>query len=168
MYGTLCILSTATRHHAASCQQRYGIHASLLRSVAYVINHCIAIHSCVLACLRRVAHTTALIVFLYNAGTQTAYGSNPTPTANNATAWTGSINLPIGYYNITLEYHSGTSGGTLILNAGYVGSSYQVSQSRYALDMLQLFTCVKTVQCFANSVIRQRFLCVCICTLHYF
>ncbi|KAL0020762.1 hypothetical protein WJX77_010440 [Trebouxia sp. C0004] len=41
---------------------------------------------------------------------QTAYGSNPTSTANNATAWTGSITLPIGYYNITLEYHSGASG----------------------------------------------------------
>ena len=109
-----------------------------------MINHCIAIHSCVLACLRRVAHTTALIVFLYNAGNQTAYGSNPTSTANNATAWTGSINLPIGYYNITLEYHSGTSGGTLIVNAG---SSYQVSQSCYALDMPQRFTCVKTAQC---------------------
>ena len=147
MYGTLGILSTATRHLAASCQKRYGVHASLLRSVAYVINHCTANHSCVSASLRRVAHTTALIVFLYNAGNQTAYGSSPKSTANNATAWTGSINLPIGYYNITLEYHSGTSGGTLIVNAGYVGSSYQVSQSRYALDMLQRFTCVKTAQC---------------------
>ncbi|KAL0020817.1 hypothetical protein WJX79_011000 [Trebouxia sp. C0005] len=46
---------------------------------------------------------------------QTAYGSNPTSTANSATAWTGSITLPIGYYNITLEYHTGASGDFDIL-----------------------------------------------------
>ncbi len=103
---------------------------------------CMAIRFCVSACLRHVAQTTVYSVFCHNAGTQTACGSTPTSTANNATTWTGNINLPMGYYNITLEYHTGASGGTLIVGAGYVGGSTQVSQSRYALDMPQYFTCI--------------------------
>lgn len=106
---------------------------------------CMAIHFCVSACLHHVAQTIALIVFRSSAGNQTAYGSNPKSTASSATAWTGSINLPIGYYNITVEYHGGTSGGTLIVYAGYAGEGYQVSQSHYALDMLQHSTCINTV-----------------------
>ena len=109
-----------------------------------------AIHFCVSACLRHVAQTVVCIMLCHDAGNQTAYGSNPTSTANSATAWTGSITLPIGYYNITLEYHTGASGGTLIVYAGYAGQGYQVSQSRCALDMLQLLTCINTVQCYVN------------------
>ena len=97
------------------------------------------------------------IVFYHHAGTQTAYGSNPSSTANNATAWTGNITLPIGYYNITLEYHSGASGGTLILNAGYVGQGIQVSQCHCGLDVLQQCICITTVYCNMNVAAQQHF-----------
>ena len=115
------------------------------------------IRFCVSACPHHVAQTIAPIVFRHTAGQQTASGSNPTSTANNATAWTGNITLPIGYYNITLEYHSGASGGTLILNAGYVGGGLQVSQCRYALDMLQHFTRINTGYCNMNIAAQQHF-----------
>lgn len=72
-------------------------------------------------------------------GNQTSNGSNPTSTANSGKMWSGTIQLELGYYNITVEYHNGNSGGTLILWSGYDAINQQVSLCLYVLQVLQTF-----------------------------
>ena len=49
-------------------------------------------------------------------------------TANNAFLWNGTITLASGYHNLTIEYHNGDGGGTLVVKSGYAGGpSPQVS-----------------------------------------
>ncbi|KAL0056133.1 hypothetical protein WJX82_008016 [Trebouxia sp. C0006] len=57
-------------------------------------------------------------------------------TINSSYLWSGSINLTIGYYNLTIEYHNGNGNGTFIVRSGYAGLATQVSLCCYACDVI--------------------------------
>ncbi len=66
------------------------------------------------------------------AGTQNGTQSS----SNSAAVWKGVISLPIGYYNLTIEYHSGSGNGTLIVRSGSTNGTAQVSPCCYAFDVI--------------------------------
>ena len=96
---------------------------------------CLLMHSDVAACLHIMASTIRLVVSdtaFHVAGTQNGTQS----TINSSYLWSGSITLPIGYYNLTIEYHNGNGSGTFIVRAGYSGSATSVSLCCYAFDVI--------------------------------
>lgn len=141
--GSLIIDATCTKHwkstHSAtlhqmpknasnSCCCYHETLSTSLRGTA--ADHsgafCLLMHSDVAACLHIMASTIRLVVSdtaFHVAGTQNGTQS----TSNSSVLWSGTISLPIGYYNLTIEYHNGNGSGTFIVRSGYSGETSQVS-----------------------------------------
>ena len=99
-----------------------------------LITQALFVCSCTLmlqpACTASTIRLAAFYTVFHVAGSQNGTQS----TSNSSVLWSGSINLPIGYFNLTIEYHNGNGSGALVLQGGYVGSGIQVSLCWYALD----------------------------------
>lgn len=114
MYDTLT--ACTVRANAVACY----IHPMLMHKV-YASRRAALHHTMSRVPYVCLPHAACNALFVSNlpyhaAGAQTGTG---TSNASASKGWTASRSLAIGYYNLTIEYHNGASGGTLVMRAGF-------------------------------------------------
>ena len=134
MYGScstfefyvFCRLSSDIWPYHMSNDMTPDAHSCQILHFGHSGSHCLTMHSDGANCMHIVASPIRLVVALklsHAAGTENGTQS----TSDSNYLWNGTISLAIGYHNVTIEYHNGNGGGTLILRSGYAVSNVRVS-----------------------------------------